>query len=92
MTTLVGSRLHKRLTLALDGLEAATERRREADLAEQDLPISCTRWALTDRASRPISTPRRHVRARSNPPTARVARRLDAAIETIRTVIDASEP
>jgi hypothetical protein len=81
----------KRLTLALEGLEAAAERRREADrielgLAEQLHALGADRSRLASDLDAAAA------RARTLETTNHeVAKRLDAAIETIRTVIEASE-
>jgi hypothetical protein len=76
----------KRLMLALDGLEAAAERRREAERADQLHALGADRSRLAadlDAVS---------ARARALETTNHeVARRLDAAIETIRAVIEAGD-
>jgi Domain of unknown function (DUF4164) len=81
----------RRLALALDALDAAVERRREADQSEdalaqqvQALGIDRTRLAaaLDDEAAR----------SRNLEVTNReIAGRLDAAIASIQTVLDANE-
>ena len=81
----------RRLMLALDGLEAAAERRREADRA--DLGLSDQLHALgTDRSRLASDLDAVTARARALETTNQeVARRLDAAIETIRSVIEAND-
>jgi uncharacterized protein DUF4164 len=81
----------RRLMLALDGLEAAAERRREADRAE--LGLADQVHALGADRSRLASdldavTARARVLETTNQ---EVARRLDSAIETIRSVIEAND-
>jgi chromosome segregation ATPase len=81
----------KRLTLALDGLEAAAERRREADRAEQGLADQLHALGA-DRSRLASDLDAVSARARALETTNHeVARRLDAAIETIRAVIEASD-
>jgi molecular chaperone GrpE (heat shock protein) len=82
----------KRLAAALDGLEAALERRREADRSEA---------ALTEQVS-VLGADRSRLAAELDAQTARahrleatgqdVSRRLDVAMETIHAVVDAHEP
>jgi hypothetical protein len=81
----------RRLMLALDGLEAAAERRREADRAE--LGLADQLHALgTDRSRLASDLDAVTARARALETTNQeVARRLDAAIETIRSVIEAND-
>ena len=82
----------KRLMLALDGLEAATERRREADRAEQGL-VDQLHTLGADRSRLASDLDAVSARARTLETTNHeVARRLDAAIETIRAVIETKEP
>jgi hypothetical protein len=81
----------KRLMLALDGLEAATERRREADRAEQGL-VDQLHALGADRSRLASDLDAVSARARALETTNHeVARRLDAAIETIRAVIETNE-
>jgi L-lactate utilization protein LutB len=81
----------KRLALALDALEAAVERRGEADrvgdrLGEQLQALS------TDRSRLASELDDTAARARKLESTNReIARRLDAAMDTIRTVIEAND-
>jgi L-lactate utilization protein LutB len=81
----------RRLMLALDGLEAAAERRREADRA--DLGLADQMHALgADRSRLASDLDSVTARARALETTNQeVARRLDAAIETIRSVIEAND-
>jgi hypothetical protein len=81
----------RRLMLALDGLEAAAERRREADRA--DLGLADQLHALgADRSRLASDLDAVTARARALETTNQeVARRLDAAIETIRSVIEAND-
>jgi hypothetical protein len=81
----------RRLMLALDGLEAAAERRREADRA--DLGLTDQLHALdADRSRLASDLDAVTARARTLETTNQeVARRLDAAIETIRSVIEAND-
>jgi hypothetical protein len=77
--------------LALDGLEAAAERRRETDRA--DLGLADQLHALGADRSRLAAdldavTARARVLETANQ---EVARRLDTAIETIRSVIEAND-
>ncbi len=78
----------RRLTLALDALEAAAEERREVDLGEDNLMAQV--HALDDDRSRLASDlDTAMARARSLESTNRdITRRLDAAIRTIRSVLD----
>jgi hypothetical protein len=80
----------RRLMLALDGLEAAAERRREADRAA--LGLADQLHALgADRSRLAFDLDAITARARTLETTNQeVARRLDAAIETIRSVIEAN--
>ena len=81
----------KRLMSALDGLEAAAERRRESDRAE--LGLADQLHALgADRSRLASDLDAVSARARTLETTNQeVARRLDAAIETIRSVIEAND-
>jgi hypothetical protein len=81
----------RRLMLALDGLEAAAERRRDADRA--DLGLADQLHALgADRSRLASDLDAVTARARALETTNQeVARRLDAAIETIRSVIEAND-
>src|SRR5262245_66434163 len=81
----------KRLALALDALEAALERRRDADRGEETLGAQLQ--ALGADRSRLAADLDSHVaRVRALETTNReVARRLDVAIDTIRSVIQTHE-
>ena len=81
----------KRLTQALDALEAAAERRLEADRAGGQL-ASRLHAADTDRSKLAAALDDQSARARLLEATNRdVARRLDAAIDSIRSVIAAQD-
>jgi Domain of unknown function (DUF4164) len=81
----------RRLMQALEGLEAAAERRRETDRAE--LGVADQLHALgADRSRLAADLDAATARARAlETTTQEVARRLDAAIETIRSVIEAND-
>ena len=79
----------KRLTLALDSLEAAAERRREADdtqhgLVDQVHALGADRSRLASDLD--VATARARALESTNQ---EVARRLEAAIDTIRSLIEA---
>jgi chromosome segregation ATPase len=79
----------KRLSAALDGLEAAVERRREADRSEGALAAQVQALG-TDRSK--LASELDSVTARSRKlETANrdIAQRLDVAIDSIRAVIEA---
>lgn len=81
----------KRLALALDALEAALERRREADRNEERL-ASQLQALGADRSRLASDLDVQAARAKRLETTNReVARRLDVAIGTIRDVIGANE-
>ena len=81
----------KRLALALDALEAALERRRESDRGEETLAAQLQALG-SDRSRLAADLDARAARARQLESTNReVARRLDVAIDTIRSVIEASD-
>jgi uncharacterized protein DUF4164 len=81
----------KRLMLALDALEAAAERRREADRAEQGLADQLQALGV-DRSRLACDLDAAAARARALESTnLEIARRLDAAMETIRSVIEAND-
>jgi chromosome segregation ATPase len=77
----------RRLTLALDALEAATERRREADRSEESLANQV--HALGgDRARLASELDEATARARALEAANReVAQRIDQTIETIRDLL-----
>jgi hypothetical protein len=77
----------KRLALALDALEAALERRREADRSEEALANQLQAFGI-DRARLAADLDAQTARSRRLELVNReVARRLDAAIDSIRSVI-----
>ena len=81
----------RRLMSALDALERAVERRREADRDEDELAariqaLGTDRSRLADELDGSLVKSRRLERANRE-----IAERLDAAIGTIRSVIDAEE-
>jgi len=78
----------KRLALALDALEAALERRREADRGEDALAAQLQALGA-DRSRLAADLDSQAARARALESTSReIARRLDHAIDTIRSVIE----
>ncbi|HWX85152.1 MAG TPA: DUF4164 domain-containing protein [Xanthobacteraceae bacterium] len=81
----------RRLTAALDALESAVERRREADRDENELAsriqaLGADRSRLADELDGSLVKSRRLERANRE-----IAERLDAAIGTIRAVLDVGE-
>jgi Domain of unknown function (DUF4164) len=81
----------RRLMAALDALESAVERRREADRDENELAVriqalGADRSRLADELDGSLVKSRRLERANRE-----IAERLDAAIGTIRAVLDAGE-
>ncbi len=81
----------RRLMAALDALERAVERRHEADRDENELAariqaLGTDRSRLADELDGSLVRSRRLERANRE-----IAERLDAAIGTIRAVIDAGE-
>ena len=81
----------KRLALALDALAAAVERRHDADRGEETFADQLHALG-TDRSRLASELDATTARARSLEDTNReVAQRLDAAIDTIRSVLAASE-
>jgi hypothetical protein len=81
----------RRLGLAMDALEAAVERRREADRGTSDL--SDQLHALgTDRSRLASDLDNAAARIRMVETTNReIARRLDLAIESVRNVLEAND-
>ena len=78
----------RRLMSALDALESAVERRRDADRDENELAariqaLGADRSRLADELDGSLVKSRRLERANRE-----IAERLDAAIVTIRTVLD----
>ncbi len=81
----------RRLMAALDALERAVERRHEADRDENELAariqaLGTDRSRLADELDGSLVRSRRLERANRE-----IAERLDAAIGTIRSVLDAGE-
>jgi hypothetical protein len=81
----------RRLMTALDALESAVERRREADRDEDELAtriqaLGADRSRLADELDGSLVKSRKLERANRE-----IAERLDAAIGTIRSVLDAEE-
>lgn len=81
----------RRLMTALDALDNAVERRREADRDEDELAtriqaLGADRSRLADELDNTLVKSRRLERANRE-----IAERLDAAIGTIRLVLDAEE-
>jgi Domain of unknown function (DUF4164) len=81
----------KRLALALDALDAAVERRREADRGEEALAAQVQALGL-DRARLASTLDGEAARARRLETTNReIAQRLDTAIASIQSVLDSNE-
>jgi Domain of unknown function (DUF4164) len=81
----------RRLMSALDALEAAAERRRDADRDENELAsriqaLGADRSRLADELDGSLVKTRRLERTNRE-----IAEKLDAAIGTIRSVLDAGE-
>jgi hypothetical protein len=81
----------RRLMTALDALESAVERRREADRDENELAtriqaLGADRSRLADELDGSLVKSRKLERTNRE-----IAERLDAAIGTIRSVLDAGE-
>jgi len=81
----------RRLMAALDALESAVERRREADRDENELAVriqalGADRSRLADELDGSLVKSRRLERTNRE-----IAEKLDAAISTIRAVLDAGE-
>ena len=81
----------RRLMIALEALESAVERRREADRDENELAariqaLGADRSRLADELDGSLVKSRRLERANRE-----IAERLDAAIGTIRSVLDPGE-
>jgi chromosome segregation ATPase len=80
----------RRLTAALDALESAVERRREADRNEDELAtriqaLGADRSRLADELDGSLVRTRKLERANRD-----IAEKLDAAIDTIKSVLDAA--
>jgi hypothetical protein len=81
----------KRLASALDGLDAAAERRREADRSEEGLASQLHALGV-DRTKLAAALDSETARSRQLEGTNReIAQRLDAAIQTIQSVLDTNE-
>jgi hypothetical protein len=81
----------KRLALALDGLDAAAERRREADRSEEGLASQLHALGV-DRMRLAAALDGEAARSRRLETTNReIAQRLDAAVATIQSVLDSNE-
>jgi Domain of unknown function (DUF4164) len=81
----------KRLAMALDGLDASVERRRESDLREEDLAHQVQALGV-DRTRLAAALDGETARSRKLENTNReIAGRLDAAIASIQAVLDANE-
>jgi hypothetical protein len=81
----------RRLAAALDALEAAAERRREADRGDSDLAAQVHALG-SDRSRLAAELDTETARARRLAETNReIARRLDNAMEGVRAVIDAHD-
>jgi hypothetical protein len=82
----------RRLGLALDALEAALDRRREADRGEETLGAQLQALgADRSRLAADLDAQAAHTR-RLETTNREIARRLDVAIETIRSVIETQQP
>jgi hypothetical protein len=81
----------KRLALALDGLDAAVERRREADRNEEGLASQLHAQGV-DRTRLAAALDGETARSRRLEATNReIAQRLDTAIASIQSVLDGNE-
>lgn len=81
----------KRLALALDALEAAVERRHEADRGEESLAAQIQALGA-DRSKLAAELDAAAAHSRRLATTNReIARRLDAAIGAVRSVIEAND-
>jgi hypothetical protein len=81
----------RRLGLAMDALEAAVERRREADRGQSDLSEQIHALG-TDRSRLASDLDTAAARVRKLETTNReIARRLDTAIESVRNVLEAND-
>ncbi len=81
----------KRLALALNSLDAAVERRRQADRSEEGL-ASQVHVLGVDRTRLAAALDGETARARRLEATNReIAQRLDAAIASVQSVLDANE-
>ncbi|MGH6682487.1 MAG: DUF4164 domain-containing protein [Pseudolabrys sp.] len=81
----------KRLALALDGLDAAAERRREADRNEEGLASQIHALGV-DRTKLAAALDGEAARSRRLETANReIAQRLDTAIASVQSVLDANE-
>ena len=81
----------RRLSAALDGLEAALDRRRDADRGEAALVAQVSALG-TDRSRLAAELDQQTARAQRLDAASRdVARRLDGAMESVRAVVDANQ-
>jgi hypothetical protein len=81
----------RRLALALDALEAAVERRREADHGEEQL-VAQLHALGSDRSRLASELDAAAAHAKQLETTNReIARRLDVAIDSVRNVIEAHD-
>jgi Domain of unknown function (DUF4164) len=81
----------KRLALALDGLDAAVERRSDADRSEEGLASQLHALGV-DRTRLAAALDGETARSRRLESTnSEIAQRLDAAIASIQSVLDANE-
>jgi len=81
----------RRLALALDGLDAAVERRQQADRSEEGLASQLHALGV-DRTRLAAALDGEAARARRLESTNReIAQRLDAAVATIQSVLDGNE-
>jgi hypothetical protein len=81
----------KRLALALDALDAAVERRRDSDRSEDTLAQQLHALGIDrTRLAEALDGEAAHSKKLENT-NREIARRLDAAIGTIRSVLDSNE-
>lgn len=81
----------RRLSAALDGLEAALERRRNADQGDATLAEQISSLG-SDRSRLAAELDQQAARAQKLETTTReVSRRLDAALEAVKAVVDAPD-
>jgi Domain of unknown function (DUF4164) len=81
----------RRLALALDGLDAAVERRQQADRSEEGLASQLHALGV-DRTRLAAALDGEAARSRRLESTNReIAQRLDAAVATIQSVLDGNE-
>ena len=81
----------RRLAAALDGLEAALDRRREVDGRESSLSVQLASLGA-DRSRLASELDQQTARAtRLDAANREVSQRLDAAMETVRSMVEAQE-